>query len=392
MRYSFESCSWDQRERHAIEQVLVSGCPLMGKQVAEFERVFAAKFGVKYAVMVNTDAAALLLSVAALCYTKRKALRPGDEVIVPAVIDAPAVFALHQCGLRAKFVDVDPQTLAIDVTKVASAITPATKAILAVNPLGGSADFDGIIGLCDQHQLLLIEDNSQSLGATYKGKYCGTFGRCSAFSLSEGNHLSTGEGGVVVTNDEELYHILLALRSYGSSEYLPKPNKIDAKKSEGFLLPGYNVRPTEIMGAVGLIQLEKLSSLLTLRRNNARVFQEIFKDCADLTTQSPLGDSSWLGFGLVLREATAGAREALAEDLARQGIETRPLMSGNITAHPVMSHLNHAIHGTLPQAKKIEKQGFLIANSPVDLSDNIAYLKKCLESALSRTLATAQSG
>lgn len=394
MRYSFESCCWDQRERHAIEQALVSGCPLMGKQVAEFERAFACQFGVNYAVMVNSDASASLLSVAALCYTKRRQLRPADEVIVPAVINSTAVFALHQCGLRAKFVDVDPQTIALDVTKVASAVTPATKAILASNPLGGACDYDKLIGLCDQHQLALIEDNTQSLGATYKGKYCGTFGRCGAFSLNEGSHLSTGEGGVVVTNDEELYHILLALRSYGSTEHLPNPNKIDSKKSDRviddprFLLPGYNVRPSEIIGAVGLVQLEKLPALLATRKNNARVFQEVFKDFAEVSLQAPLGDSSWLAFGLVLRESAAGKRDGLTDELARLGVEVRPLICGNITSHPVMSHLQHAIHGTLPQAKKIDKQGLLIANSPVDLTDNIVYLRKCLESSLSKALVT----
>lgn len=390
MRYSFESSSWDQRERHAIEQVFASGCLLMGKQVAEFERAFSQQFGVKYAVMVNSGSSASLLSVAALCFSKRRQLHPEDEVIVPAVTWGTSIFPLHQCGLRLKFVDVDAESFTMDLGKVASAITPKTKAILAVNTLGGANDYDKLIGLCDQHNLLLIEDNCHSLGATYKGKYCGTFGRCGSFSLCEGSHLSTGEGGVVVTNDEELYHILLALRSYGSSEHLPKPNKIDNKKSDRlydgcrFLLPGYNVRPSEIAGAIGLVQLEKLPNMLAMRKNNAKVFQQSFKEFPEAHIQAPLGESSWLAFGIVLKDTGAGKREAVVDELTRQGIECRPIMAGNITAHPVISHLNHAIHGTLLQAKKIDKQGFMVANSHVDLSENILHLKKHLESCLSR--------
>lgn len=397
MRYSFASSSWDERERRAIDQVLATGSLVMGPQVADFERSFACIFGVKYAVMVNAGSSANLLTIAAQCFSKRRQLRPGEEVLAPSIAWGTSLFPLHQYGLRMKLVDVDPATLTLDVTKAESAITPTTRAILAVNTLGGSSDFDKLIALCDKHNLILIEDNTDAMGAAYKGKRCGTFGRCGAFSLSQGSHLSTGEGGVVVTNDEELYHILLALRSYGSTEQLPKPNKVDNKKSdrlyEGcrFVLPGYNVRPTEIAGAIGLAQLEKLPAILETRRRNAELLQEAIKDLPEIQLQKPLGDSSWLAFGLVLRDASAGKRESLVEELTRQGIECRPIVAGNITGHAVMSHLNHAIHGTLPQAKKVDKQGFAIANSHVDLTENIKHLKSCLESALSRSLPALSS-
>lgn len=391
MRYTFTSNTWDRSEWQAIERVIAAGNLIMGKEVNEFERAFARLLGVKYAVMVNSGSSANLLAVAALCFSKRRPLAHGDEVIAPAIAWGTSLFPLQQCGLRMKFVDVDPQTFNMDVGKVASAITPATRAILAVNILGAPNDFDKLIALCDQHNLILIEDNCDGMGAVYKGKRCGTFGRCGAFSLSQGSHLSTGEGGVVVCNDEELYHLLLALRSYGSTEHLPRPNKIDHKKidklSEGyrFLLPGYNMRPTEIAGAVGLVQLEKLPAMLAARRRNAEQLQHLLKEVPEVQLQCSIGDSSWLSFALVLKEGLLGRREVVVEELIRQGIECRPITGGNITAHPVMAHLNHAIHGTLPQAKKIDKQGFSVANSHEDLTENLRHLRDCLVGCLAKS-------
>jgi CDP-4-dehydro-6-deoxyglucose reductase, E1 len=187
-----------------------------------------------------------------------------------------------------------------------------------------------------------------------------------------------------------LFRSLLALRSYGSTEHLPKPNKIDNKKTEKlcegyrFLLPGYNMRPTEITGAVGLVQLEKLPAILAARRSNAELLQHLLKDVPEVQLQRPVGDSSWLSFALLLKEVPSGKREAVVEELTKQGIECRPIVGGNITAQPVMSHLNHAIHGTLPQAKKIDKQGFSVANSHEDLSEHLHHLKQSLMNCLTK--------
>jgi CDP-6-deoxy-D-xylo-4-hexulose-3-dehydrase len=212
-KYPLSKDTWDEEEIKAINEVIESKRFTMGPKVKEFEEKFADYFGVKYAIMVNSGSSANLLAIAALIYSGK--LNGGDEVIVPAVSWSTTYAPLQQFGLKLKFVDIDLYTLNISIEELEKAITEDTKAIFLVNLLGNPNDFDKINNLIKGKDIILLEDNCESMGAKYKGKYTGTFGLLSTFSTFYSHHICTMEGGVVTTNDEELYHYMLSIRAHG---------------------------------------------------------------------------------------------------------------------------------------------------------------------------------
>ena len=220
IKYPLSDNAWDQEEIDAINEVVESRRFTMGDKTKEFEQKFANFFGVKYAVMVNSGSSANLIAIASLFYSGR--LKKGDEVIVPAVSWSTTYYPLYQYGLKLKFVDIDLNTLNIDVNEVRKVITVDTRAIFVVNLLGNPNEFYELKKICDKHKLLMIEDNCEAMGAKYNDKYTGTFGIIGTFSTFYSHHICTMEGGVVVTNDEELYQYMLSLRAHGWTRDLPR--------------------------------------------------------------------------------------------------------------------------------------------------------------------------
>src|SRR3954453_21229888 len=199
--FPLATSSWDEAELAALQNVIASGRFTMGPLVAEFERLCAAAFGSGHAVMVNSGSSANLLAVAAAVLDPRNDLQPGDEVIVPAVSWATTFYPVHQYGLRLKFVDIDLDTLNLDLEQVEAAIGPRTKAVFAVNLLGNPLDYTRLQQIADAHGLLVLEDNCESLGATLGGRSAVTFGAMGTLSSFFSHHISTMEGGVVLTDD-----------------------------------------------------------------------------------------------------------------------------------------------------------------------------------------------
>ncbi len=261
-KYPLTFSTWDKEEIRIINEVLKSKNFTMGYYTKKFEHEFSKYFGSKYAVMVNSGSSANLIAIASLIY--KGILKKGDEIIVPAVSWSTTYYPLYQYGLKLVFVDIDLNTLNIDVNKIEPAITKRTKAIFLVNLLGNPNEFDKISNIAKEYNLIIIEDNCEAIGAKFDNKYCGTFGILGTFSFYYSHHISTIEGGMVLTNDEELYHSMLSLRSHGWSRHLPKNSTIYKKSSDkfyelfNFILPGYNLRPLELEAAVGLVQLKKL--------------------------------------------------------------------------------------------------------------------------------------
>jgi len=375
------SSSWDSREIRALEEVIESGNFSMGCRVKEFEKRFAEFFGSNYAVMVNSGSSANLLMVAALFYRSINPLQTGDEVIVPAVSWSTTYFPLHQYGLRLVFVDIDLETLNYDLDALEDAISDRTRLVVAVNLLGNSNDFDRLNTIIDGREVILIEDNCESMGATYKGRFTGTFGIMGSFSTYYSHHISTMEGGLVVTDDEELYHLLLSLRSHGWTRHLPKENSVSKAKSDDpfeesfkFVLPGYNVRPIEMMGALGLAQLEKFQTLLDHRVANARTVQDILNGHSDLMLQKEIGQSSWFGFSLVIKPGSELTRADLRLRLDNLSIEYRPVVAGNFLNQPVCKLLNHRVSGQHKNSEYVDKNGLFIGNNGQDLSRSFEIL------------------
>jgi CDP-6-deoxy-D-xylo-4-hexulose-3-dehydrase len=371
MRFPLATSSWDQAEQDAIQRVIASDIYSMGAEVRAFEEEFAAFFGSKYAVMVNSGSSANLLMTAALFYTKNEDLKlhAGDEIIVPAVSWSTTYYPLAQYGLVQKFVDIDRHTLNYDLDALATAITAKTRAIMLVNLLGNPNDFARIKEIIGDRKIVLLEDNCESMGATQDGKFTGTFAHMGSFSTFFSHHIATMEGGVVTTDDEELYHIMLSMRSHGWTRHLPKENRVTGTKSDNpfeesfnFVLPGYNLRPVEMSGALGREQLKKLPALIEGRRANAAVFQEKLANHPLFFLQQEIGNSSWFGFSVVLRENCGMTRAQLVDKLVEAGFEVRPIVAGNFAKNPVMEHIPHEIHGALTHADYIDQNGLFVGN------------------------------
>ena len=383
--YPLASTTWGEEEINAIHEVIQSGRFTMGGQVSTFEEEFAKYIGSKYAVMVNSGSSANLALLAAARYRSIPQLQPGDEVLVPAVSWSTTFYPVSQLGCRLKFVDVNPNTLNIDVVKLLEAITPATKAIFVVNLLGNPAEWNLIKEIAQKYNLILLEDNCESLGASINGKKAGTFGVGGTFSTFFSHHISTMEGGLVVTDDESLFHTLKSIRAHGWTRDLPEKNHVHNKTGSQwddlfrFVLPGYNLRPLEMEAAIGRIQLGKLDSFLEARRGNAKYFVSLMGGLDGFRIQQETGVSSWFGFSLILEGKLANHRADLINTLNRAEIESRPIVTGNFTRNPVIKHLDCAPFGDLPGADEVHDQGLFIGNHHFNLIEQIDHLASTLD-------------
>jgi CDP-6-deoxy-D-xylo-4-hexulose-3-dehydrase len=383
-KYPLATATWDEAEHEAMQSVIRSGMFTMGPRVAEFERQFAQYIGSRHCVMVNSGSSANLLMIAALFYARNPRLRlqRGDEVIVPAVSWSTTYYPLHQYGLKIKFVDIDLQTLNFDLAQLSEAITSKTRAIFAVNLLGNPNDFAAIGELTANRDIVLIEDNCESMGAEFQGRKAGTFGVMGSFSSFFSHHISTMEGGLIVTDDEELHHILLCLRAHGWTRNLPKHNHVCGEKSDDpfkesfrFVLPGYNVRPLELSGAIGVEQVKKLPRMIEARRKNGQALQLNMANHPDLLIQQEIGQSSWFGFSLVIKPGSALTRERLLETLNVLGFESRPIVAGNFAKNEVMKYFDFEVHGDLENADHIDTNGLFVGNHHYPISDAISALR-----------------
>jgi len=376
IRYPLASDTWDQAEFDAAEAVMRSRNFTMGAKVKAFEADFAKLFGSRYAIMVNSGSSANLLAVAAAVHAPDSPLKPGDEVLVPAVSWSTTFFPIHQLGLTLSFVDIDPHTLNIDLEKLERSITPRSRAVMAVNLLGNPNDFTALRDICKRRGLILIEDNCESMGARFDGKWAGTFGLCGTFSTFYSHHIATMEGGVVVTDDHGVYCALLSLRAHGWTREQPadSPFQIDDDpfvKLFRFVLPGYNVRPLEIEAAIGIEQLKKLPGFIVARRRNARLFQEIFGDFEHIRSQRETGESSWFGLAMILQGRLADRRREVVAALQAAGIECRPIVAGNFLRNPVISRVNHVVHQEITAADELDRQGLFIGNHHYPLEEQL---------------------
>jgi CDP-4-dehydro-6-deoxyglucose reductase, E1 len=385
MPYDLTSTSWGPEEISALNRVVESGMLTMGANVAAFEQVFAEKFGMKYGVMVNSGSSANLVGIASFAFKKDRPLRPGDEVIVPAVSWATTYYPLLQYGLKLKFVDVDLDTLNMDVRQLKAALTSKTRMVVAVSILGNPCELEVMRAFCDEHGLYLFEDNCESMGARLNGKLTGTFGDLTTFSFFFSHHISTMEGGIVLTNDEELYHLTKSLRAHGWTRNLPDPSPIYEKKCDDFyeayrfILPGYNVRPLEISAAVGLEQLKKLDHMVAMRRQNAERFLELFRHDSRFIVQKENGESSWFSFTLIVNPDIRLDRNHVFEALKKSEIGYRIITGGNFLRHDVIKYFNYERVGEIRNADLAHDRGFFVGNHPIDLSQSLEQLYTALK-------------
>ncbi|HSW15812.1 MAG TPA: DegT/DnrJ/EryC1/StrS family aminotransferase [Ramlibacter sp.] len=389
--YPLATTTWDAKELEAIQSVIASGMYSMGPRVAEFERQFAQYTGSRFCVMANSGSSANLLMVAALRFRKDKPLLAGDEIIVPAVSWSTTYHPLQQYGLKLKFVDVDRDTLNYDLGALAAAVSDSTRAIMVVNLLGNPNDFARITQIVGGRAIAVIEDNCESLGARFEGRQAGSFGVMGTYSAFFSHHISTMEGGMVVTDDEELFHIMLSLRAHGWTRNLPKHNLLTGTKSDDafvesfkFVLPGYNLRPLEMSGAIGVEQLKKLPGMVQDRRRNARAFQALLAGYPQLRTQKEIGESSWFGFSMIVQPDAPFSRAEVVRVLTSHGIDCRPIVAGNFAKNEVLRWFDYSIHGELTNADDLDRNGLFVGNHHYPLDEEFQTLRAALDELCSR--------
>lgn len=270
--------------------------------------------------------------------------------------------------MKLVFADIDPETLNMSVSSFQACITEKTKMVFLVNLLGNANQFDEILAICKDKSIFALEDNCESLGAIYQGSYLGTIGLMGTYSTFYSHHMCTMEGGVVVTDDRELYEYMLAIRAHGWTRNLPLDSSIYEKKDDpfyesfNFIVPGFNLRPLEMEGAIGLEQLKKIDGMIARRRENAAYFQEKMKQFSEIRLQKEVGESSWFGFAIVLEGSLTNRRSEIVQKLMEHHIEVRPIAAGNFTRNKVISYMDYDIPQPLTAADDIHFHGFFIGN------------------------------
>ncbi len=350
--------TWGEEERDAILKVLDSSRFSMGEKVKEFERLYAEWCNTKYAVMVNSGSSANLLMVAA--YTLRnhgdwvKGTGKQPTVIVPAVSWSTSYSPFQQYGWNLKFVDVDKDTLNYDTSELALEYEEGDL-ILAVNLLGNPNDYRWF------PSMNILEDNCESMGSVYSGMRTGNFGLMSSHSTFFSHHIQTMEGGIVTTDDEHYYQMLLCLRSHGWTRHLPENNVFGVKPSAyEFLFPGYNVRPTEMQAAVGIEQLKKIDGFIKARQENAEKWKEVCRRRGWWFQIEPKsGFSSWFAFAIVEDNI-----DEIKKELTTKGHEYRPLVAGNFLRSRSIEwyQVEDADDSMCPIADRVHEKGIYIGN------------------------------
>ena len=345
-------------------ETLLSGRITMSKITKKFEQKFANYIGSKHALMVNSGSSANLLAVFSSVNPRSKnELRQNDECLIPAICWSTSLWPIVQAGLKPKFVDVELNSFNLDLNKLEKKITSKTKAIMAVHVLGNSAKMSELMRIVKKHNLTLIEDTCESLGSTYNGKYLGTFGKFGSYSFYVSHQLIAGEGGMLVCNNSEDYKIAHTLRAHGWDRGLKKKQNTEFN----FINSGFNLRPLDLTAAIGLSQLKRLKqSIKTRTYNRNKIINSILNSekwnnqLSFLEPQEKL-KPSWFGIPILLNKRLIKFKRQYLKQLNNNGIETRPIISGNFLNQPSIDlyKLNNKKE-KFPIAQDIENRGFFI--------------------------------
>lgn len=355
----------------AATEVLLSTRVTMGPKVRDFEREFADTFNFTHGITNNSGSSANLLAIAALSNVATKnRLKPGDEVIVPALCWSTTVWPLVQHDLVPVIVDIDPETYNISPAEIERAIGPRTRGIMPVHVYGNPCDMAAIGNLCRRHDLILVEDCCEALGAFYDGTPVGKFGAVGTFSFYFSHHMTTLEGGICVTQDFELAEMIRVLRAHGWVRELREPQPYydkypDIDKRFLFVNQGYNLRLTELQAAFGLVQLPKLAGFVDARRTNTAEWQKDLGRWSKFflfQQETPKARSSCFGFPIVLKDHTPFSVADITRFLNAANIETRPIICGNIAAQPAMHMYKHRVVGNLGYSTNVMERGFSFGN------------------------------
>lgn len=352
----------------------------IGKQVSDFEKAFSKWQGRKYSVMFNSGSSANLALIQVLINLGK--IKTGDCVGFSAVTWATNVMPLINLRLRPVPIDIEMDTLNISSTSLATAHKKHKfKLLFITNLLGYSGDLKEIRDFCNKNKIVLIEDNCESLGSEYKGRKLGNFGFASTFSFYVGHHMSTIEGGMVCTDDKEIDTMLRIVRSHGWDRHLDSREQQELRKKfkvdefygkYTFYDIGYNLRPTEIQGFLGLDQLKYLDIMVNKRERNYKQLEKIYSN-PDFVKMKTTGMTKISNFAFPLICKTKTLRDKYIENAKKAGVEVRPIVAGNINRQAFfVKHVKSQFH--LPNAEKIHNTGFYFGNNPEMTREEIKLL------------------
>jgi len=309
----------DEKEIEATAAVIRSGWVSQGNKVAEFEQLVAEYVGARFGVATNSCTSALHLAL----YLQN--IGPGDEVICPAFTCMATANAIRHLGAFPVFVEIDPRTFNLDPEAVAQALTPKTRGIMAVHQIGLTADMDSLQALAKKHSLIIVEDAATSLGGTYKGKRIGALGSPTCYSFHPRKIITTGEGGMITTDDSAFAERARIVRSHGASV-----SDLERHKARGIIYAaypevGYNYRMTDMQGAIGVEQMKKLPWILTRKQEIGRYYDEQFASVDEVETPyvPVYAEHSYQSYLIRLRPSCKINRDDLLQAMAKRGISCR---------------------------------------------------------------------
>lgn len=369
-----------------------------GRYAKEFEQAFAKYLGVKYALLVNSGSSANLVALTALTSPalKDRQLKPGDEVITVACGFPTTVNPIIQNGLVPVFVDVQVPTYNIDPAQLETAISPRTKAIMVAHALGNPFDLGAVSALAKKHNLWLVEDSCDALGAEYDGKKIGTFGDIATVSFYPAHHITMGEGGAVLTNSPQLKRSIESFRDWGRDCWCEPGHDNTCNNRFGWKLGelpqgydhkytfshiGYNLKLTDMQAAVGVAQLKKLPDFIAARRKNFAFMYETLKSAEAhyiLPEATPNSNPSWFGFPLAVRPGAKFQRAELIHFLDNRKIGTRLLFGGNLLRQPAYQNINCRVIGKLENSDFVMNNVFWVGVFPGLTQPMLEYIADSL--------------
>ena len=369
------------RDKDIIEgiKILKSKKLTIGPKTEEFQKYFSKTLKTKFSTMVNSGSSANLLAFQCLINPYRKnRLKSGDEVLIPSVCWSTSLWPIIQSGLKPKFVDVDLQSLNIDLNDLKKKISRKTKAILIVHVLGNCVDMNKFMQIIKKHKLILIEDTCESLGTKYKNKFLGSFGDFSSFSFYSSHQISSGEGGMICCKSNADHEIIKSLRAHGWSRGLKNEKKIALANKHLdsrfiFYNSGYNLRPTDITASIGLSQFKDLNKFTKQRSINRSKILKKFNKNNKLSKVLTFIDANrhvkahWFGIPILLSKKIN--RNKFLKKIEKEGVETRPIISGNFLKQPSIKKYKLNNQGKFKNSDLINNHGFFIGLPTNNITD-----------------------
>jgi dTDP-4-amino-4,6-dideoxygalactose transaminase len=370
----------------AIDTLLTTNVT-MGEKVFKFEEKFASYIGSKNGIMVNSGSSANLVAFSVLSnpMTDRRT-ESGFEAIIPAVTWSTTMFPIATARGVPVLCDIDGETFALSPEAASRGKSDKTRLVVPVHLLGNPCDVEAIKSVAGE-DIWVVEDSCEAHGAEISGKKVGSFGDLSTFSFYFSHHISTIEGGMVITNNEELAEISRMLRAHGwirelkrKDEFAKKYPSIDRRFL--FVNEGFNLRPTEIQGAFGIHQIKKLESFIQSRRANALYLEKRlrkYNSYIELQTERPGTRHVWFGYPITVNGNAPFSKDDLASFLENRGIQTRPIMAGNLAEQPATALLEHRIVNPLSNSERVKRHSFFIGNHQYLGKDALNYIVSCFE-------------